>query len=191
MSGRRGQWVYYLRGGKQCRRMYVVPRDPRTAKQLRVRAAFGAASRAWSHSRRLREEDREEWRVEGKKVQSRVRLMQSGELTGQMYFVGRNCARERMGMGLMWEPPGRGRDEGRMKNAECRMGKGGWVMEVMGLQGFVRSTWERPRSAPGVPREWPGSNATGGRGCSSRFGRVGRGRRRAGERAPSLAGGIG
>lgn len=47
-SGRRGQWVYYMRGNKQCRRRYVCPRDPRTPGQLRSRQTFGAASKAWS-----------------------------------------------------------------------------------------------------------------------------------------------
>ena len=47
-SGRRGEWVYYMRGNKQCRRRYVRPRDPRTPAQLRVRQTFGAASKAWS-----------------------------------------------------------------------------------------------------------------------------------------------
>ena len=98
-SGRWGDSVFYMRGNKQCRRRYVVPRDPRTAGQLRARAAFGAASKTWSHSQELTEEQREAWRTEAAKVQSRPRLGQSGPLTGQQHFVGRKCAREQTGRG--------------------------------------------------------------------------------------------
>ena len=38
-SGRWGDWVYYVRGGEQCCRRYLMPRDPRTPAQLRSRAA--------------------------------------------------------------------------------------------------------------------------------------------------------
>ena len=60
-SGRSGEWVYYVRGNKQCRRRYVRPKDPRTPAQLRVRAAFGAASRFWSHADLLSDQDRDTW----------------------------------------------------------------------------------------------------------------------------------
>lgn len=100
-SGRDGKWVYYLRGRKQCRRRYVLPNDPRTKGQLRARAAFAAASKAWSHSPQLTEEHRREWRVAGAKVRSRPRLYQSGPLTGQLYFVAKNCSRDRVGRELL------------------------------------------------------------------------------------------
>jgi hypothetical protein len=103
-SGRWGDWVYYLRGNKQCRRRYVLPTDPRTPGQLRSRAAFGAASKAWSESCQLTEEDRRSWRAAGAKVQSRVRLGQSGPLTGQQHYVGRNCAKDRTGLEMLARP---------------------------------------------------------------------------------------
>jgi hypothetical protein len=81
-----------MRGRKQCRRRYVVPRDPRTVGQLRARATFAAASKAWSHDPQLTEEQRHAWRVKAAKIQSRPRLAQSGPLTGQQLFVGRRCA---------------------------------------------------------------------------------------------------
>jgi hypothetical protein len=90
-SGRSGAWVYYVSNGKQCRRLYVVPKDPRTPSQLERRAAFGAASHAYSHSPELTEEERRAYRVAGKKVRSRPRLGQSGPLTGQLYYVARSC----------------------------------------------------------------------------------------------------
>ena len=84
-----------MRGRKQCRRRYVVPRDPRTPAQLRARAALAAASRFWSHSQQLTDQARDAWEAAANKTQSRPRLDQSGPLTGQQYFVGRQCARAR------------------------------------------------------------------------------------------------
>lgn len=42
-SGRDGDWVYDVVNGQQFRRRQVVPRDPRTPKQLRHRAALTSA----------------------------------------------------------------------------------------------------------------------------------------------------
>lgn len=103
-SGRHGKWVYYLLGNQQHRRRYVVPKDPRTPGQLRARAAFGTASKAWSRSERLTADQRKAWRAAGAQIQSRPRLCQSGPLTGQQYFVRRNCIKERIGCEMLWEP---------------------------------------------------------------------------------------
>jgi hypothetical protein len=89
-SGRRGEWIYYLRGNKQCRRRYVRPRDPRTPAQLRLRQTFGAASKAWS-SPGLSQQERQKVRAPAKKVKSRPRLRQSGHLFGQQYSVQQAC----------------------------------------------------------------------------------------------------
>ena len=92
-SGKWGQWVYYVRNGNQCRRRYTKPRDPRTPEQLRLRAAFGAASKAYSWA--LTEEQRQEDRAAGAKVRSRPRLAQSGPLSGQQYSIRRKAAEAR------------------------------------------------------------------------------------------------
>ncbi len=92
-SGRSGEWVYYMRGNKQCRRRYVRPRDPRTPAQLRVRKSFGAASKAWS-SPGLSPEERKSVRDAAKQVKSRPRLRQSGHLFGQQYFVKQACLKK-------------------------------------------------------------------------------------------------
>jgi hypothetical protein len=84
-SGRCGDWIWYMRGGQQCRRRYACPKDPRTPAQLRRRARLKAASR--SYSRSLTEEQREACIAAGVKVRSRPRLAQSGPLTGQQYWV--------------------------------------------------------------------------------------------------------
>jgi len=94
-SGRCGNWVYYMRNGKQRRRRYVKPKDPRTPKQLQVRAALAAASKAYSWE--LTEEQRAECRTAGAKIRSRPRLYQSGPLTGQQYHIGRTTAEKRGG----------------------------------------------------------------------------------------------
>ena len=92
-SGRRGGWVYCMRGNKQWCRRYVRPRDPRTPAQLRVRQTFGAASKTWS-SPGLSPQERQEVRAAAKKVQSRPRLRQSGHLFGQQYFVQQACLKK-------------------------------------------------------------------------------------------------
>jgi hypothetical protein len=47
-SGRCGDWVFYLRHGKQFRRLDVKPRDPRTPSQRYWRERLAAASQRYS-----------------------------------------------------------------------------------------------------------------------------------------------
>ena len=89
-SGRCGDWVWYLRGGKQRRRLYVKPRDPRTPRQRYWRAKFGAASSRYSHA--LTQEERRACIEAGSKLRSRPRLAQSGPLKGQHYSIRRDYA---------------------------------------------------------------------------------------------------
>jgi hypothetical protein len=104
-SGRFGAWIYYMRGGKQVRRPYRRPRDPRTPAQVRNRAAFGAAARAWSEGRGMTQDDQRAWIAAAKEVRSRPRLGQSGPLTGQQYFISVNCVRVREGQEMLLQPP--------------------------------------------------------------------------------------
>jgi len=148
-SGRRGCVVYYMRGNKQCRRRYFIPKDRRTPAQLRVRAAFGAASKAWSHSERLTGEQRDAWYAAGEKIQSRLRLGQSGPLTGQQHFVGRNCSSARVGQDMLWEPPARaGEEETRSKKEERRRQKAEAASQAAQNQRFARSTSGTRRGCP-------------------------------------------
>ena len=80
-SGRCGDYVRYVRGSKQYRRLYVKPTDPRTSKQRRGRAWFGDASGKYSQA--LTDEQRDACIAVGAKLRSRRRLGQSGPLTGQ------------------------------------------------------------------------------------------------------------
>ena len=121
-SGRWNNWVYYMRGKTQCCRRYVRPRDRRTPAQLRCRAALTAASKEWSHSRTLTEEERQACRIAGAKVKTRRRLGQGGTLTGQLYFVGKECAGRQNAEGRGQNSRAKGeRVEGRGQSEEGRM----------------------------------------------------------------------
>jgi hypothetical protein len=93
-SGRCGDWIWYLRGGKQCRRRYARPRDPGTLAQLLCRARLSTSSRRYSRS--LTEEERAASIAAGAKLRSRTRLAQSGPLTGQQYWVRKDSAHARV-----------------------------------------------------------------------------------------------
>ena len=95
----------YMRGRTLCRRLYVVPRNVRTAARRRARGAFGAIAKAWSQV--LTEEQRQAWIVAAAKVESHPRLWQSGPLFGEMHFQGINSARARIGRGMLLWPPER------------------------------------------------------------------------------------
>ena len=107
MSGRCRGYVYWWQNGRLHWRRYVVPRDPSTPTQRRSRAAFGAASKAWSQNQPLTQEQRTAWRAEAATIRSRPRLWQSGSLFAQQYFVKRNSLKERWGLPMLLEPPGR------------------------------------------------------------------------------------
>ena len=104
-SGRQGDWIYYVRGNRQLRRPYKKPRDPKTPAQLRCRAAFGTAVKAWSQSQGMTQEDLQQWCKAAEKVRSRPRLAQSGPLSGQQYFISVNCRRVREGLAMLLRPP--------------------------------------------------------------------------------------
>ena len=79
-----------MRHGKQVRRRYLHPRDPRTPAQLRSRARLGATSRKYSYS--LTEKQQNACVAAAAKRQSRPRSGQSGPLTGQQYSIRRQYA---------------------------------------------------------------------------------------------------
>jgi hypothetical protein len=89
-SGRCGDWIWFVRHGKQIRRLYLRPHDPRTLAQLRSRVRLSAASRKYSDS--LTEKQRDACIAAGAKLRSRPPLGQSGPLTGQQYSIRRQYA---------------------------------------------------------------------------------------------------
>ena len=125
-SGRCGDWVWYVRGSKQCRRGWTRPRDPRAPGQLYWRARLSAASRKYSQS--LTDEQHEACIAAGAKLHSRPRLAQSGALTGQQYWVRKECAANA---------------EGRVPNAEG-------PANGQQTEGISRSTWEPHRGLAGA-----------------------------------------
>ncbi len=88
-SGRCGDWVWYMRGGKQCRRRWAKPRDPKTPAQLRCRERLAAASKEYNEA--LTAEQQDACIAAGAKQQSRPRLGDSGTLTGQQNWVQKRC----------------------------------------------------------------------------------------------------
>jgi hypothetical protein len=141
-SGRRAEWVFYMFHGKQCRRRYVVPRNPRTPGQLRSWAPFAAASKTWSHSNQLTDEQRGAWHAAGAKMQSHPRLGQSGPLTGQQHFVGRHCSRTAIREEMLCEPIERKAEkaEGSRKNAESKGHRAGFTTQVPRTHRVTRQT---------------------------------------------------
>src|ERR1035437_10224070 len=93
-SGRCGDWIWYMRDNKQCRRRYTRPKDPGTLAQLLCRARLGAVSRRYSRS--LTDEEHDACIAAGAKLRSRSRLDQSDLLTGQQYWVRKDSAHAKM-----------------------------------------------------------------------------------------------
>jgi hypothetical protein len=155
MSGRGRGYVYWWRKGKLHWRRYVVPRDPRTPTQQRSRAAFRDATKAWSENQPLTEEQRNAWRAEAAKTKSTPRLGQSGFLTEQQHFVGRNSVKERWGLPLLLEPPKQER-----KKEAWRMQKTEPAPEVSQPQ-RLNSTSSDPRRAGTGPSLGPHRVAKG------------------------------
>jgi hypothetical protein len=89
-SGRCGDWVWYVWNGHQRRRRWLKPFDPKTAKQLAWRAHLAAASKAYSEA--LTKEQQDACIAAGAKRRTRPRLGQSGQETGQQYWVGKECS---------------------------------------------------------------------------------------------------
>jgi len=129
-SGRCGDWIWFVRYGKQIRRRYVRPHDPSTLAQLRSRARLSDASRKYSHS--LTEKQHEACIAAGAKLRSRPRLGQSGPLTGQQYSIRRQYA---------------------LQKAHGNRTKTAIAPQVPQPQKLKRTTWEPHRGASGVAPE--------------------------------------
>jgi hypothetical protein len=88
-GGRCGDWVWYVWKGHQWRRRWLKGLDPKTARQRVWRAHLAAASKSYGEV--LTEEQRAACIAAGASRRSRPRLAQSGLLTGQQYWVGKEC----------------------------------------------------------------------------------------------------
>ena len=156
-SGRCGDWVWYVRGNKQCRRRWAKPRDPRTPEQLEWRARLGAASRKYSQG--LSPEQRDACIAAGAKRRSRPRLAQSGPLTGQQHWVGRECQAKAEGRRQKAETAAKGlQAHGITRSTGAAEGGNSGLPGGQGRRG-IGSTWEQCRSgAVAVP--WQGRRRT-------------------------------
>src|ERR1022692_371165 len=156
-SGRCGDWVWYVRGNKQFRHLYVKPQDRRTPRQLHWRARFGSASKKYSSS--LSQEQRDACIVAGAKFRSRPRMAQSGPLTGQQYSIRKEYA----------------------SNAAARAQSGEKAQKALQTQGFSLSTSGIHRSMSRVPPSH-GRRNTGRankKECGGKIGQCGRHKTRA------------
>jgi len=125
-----GDWIWFMRHGKQIRRLYVRPHDPRTPAQLRSRARLSAASRKYSYS--LTQKRRNACIAAGAKLRSRPRLGQSGHLTGQHYSI---------------------RGQYALQKAHGNAIKSAIAPQVIQPQKLKPTTWEPRRGASGVSPE--------------------------------------
>ena len=127
-SGRCGDWIWFMRYGKQIRRRYVRPHDPCTPAQIRSRDRLSAASRKYSYS--LTEKQQDARIAAGARLRSRPRLVQSGPLTGQQYSIHRQYALQKAhGNGI----------------------KTAIAPQVHQPQKLKRTTWEPRRGVTGAP----------------------------------------
>jgi hypothetical protein len=101
-SGKRGDRVWQSNRYGQYSYLAFVPFNPRTPAQVAVRGVFGGVSARW---RTLREEERLIWCAAAKRKRSRVRLRQSGPLSGFLYFVKVNVALANRGVAQVDLPP--------------------------------------------------------------------------------------
>ena len=146
-SGRCGDWIYYWRNGKQIRRLWSRPRDPRTPLQLLCRARLGAASKRYSQG--LTDGQRVACIAAGARLQSRPRLLQSGPLTGQQYAVRQECSTK----------------------AAVGARSAGTIAKPLQPQKISASTWEHYRSAA-VALPWQCRRTTAQPGRIITIGRV-------------------
>ena len=137
-SGRCGAFDYYVRNGKQCWRRHTVPKDPRTPAQQCCRTRFAASSKAFSEADMLTKAQRDEWSADAAKRNSRPRLGQSGPLTSQQDYIGRNCTSKQRDSELLLRPP-----QPDLEKVERHGVRPELTSQVLQYQLVTRSTSER------------------------------------------------
>jgi hypothetical protein len=114
-------------GNDQWRRFWVKPRDPKTPSQRQWRKRLGTASRNYSQS--LTHEQQDACIAAGAKRRSRPRLGHWGWLTGQQFWVGKECA---------------GKTERSIQNAET-------LTKGLQTKGISLPTWDTHRGMSVTP----------------------------------------
>ena len=102
-TGKIGNQVAYVSPFGQCYHAYVVPRDPATEAQYRVRENFGSASNGWGL--KLTESQRKRWALAAQTVPSHPSLGQYSHLSGQQLCVKINSVLRCVGQAPVDEPP--------------------------------------------------------------------------------------
>jgi hypothetical protein len=101
-SGKIGTLVSVNTRFGQIRRQYVVPKDPKTPAQMKIRSNLGRVAARW---RTLTDEQRSAWTAAGRDAETRRRLGKRAFLTGCQFYIKINCARAAIGLDLLTIPP--------------------------------------------------------------------------------------
>jgi hypothetical protein len=102
-TNRIGNMVAYVSPYGQCYRALVVPRDPRSPAQLKMRQFFGSSSQGWG--RRLSDLQRQRWDAAAQTVPTHPSLNQYSRLSGQQLWVKINSTLRCIGQPPVDEPP--------------------------------------------------------------------------------------
>ena len=102
-SGKRGLYVSQNNRNGLISRALVIPANPQTDAQLRVRHFLQTVVTAWGST--LTQAQRDAWTAEAVQRRSRARLGQSGPLTGVQLFTKINCALLIIGSEVVLTPP--------------------------------------------------------------------------------------
>jgi hypothetical protein len=101
-SGKVGATVNVKTRYGQIQRQYVIPKDPKTPAQMRIRSNLAHIAPRW---RALEQEQREAWALAGQDAETQRRLGRSVPLTGCQFFLKINCSRAALGLGQFVTPP--------------------------------------------------------------------------------------
>ena len=101
-SGKIGPTVNVKTRYGKIQRQYVIPKDPKTPAQMRIRSNLGHISPRW---RELKQEQRDAWSIAGQDAETRRRLGRSTPLNGFNYFLKINCSRAALGLDQFDLPP--------------------------------------------------------------------------------------
>ena len=93
-SGKRGLNVSQNGAFGQISRALAIPTNPRTPRQMAVRANLSKVAAAW---RALTETQRVAWGAAAKEARSNTRLGQNGPLSGFLFFSKINCTLAQFG----------------------------------------------------------------------------------------------
>ncbi len=101
-SGKRGLYVSQQSRNGLVSRALVIPTQPETDAQLRIRSFLRSVASQW---RGLTQAQRDAWTAEASAHQSRARLGQSGPLTGSQLYAKINCSLLNIGGEVVLAPP--------------------------------------------------------------------------------------